>query len=208
MEIKNSSDNKLPLCIRAGRWVFSFRLLLGLLGVGIGAWLIQPGSLLGVHAVLEAMVFASVVIAGLGLRAWAAAHAGDHTRTGAIEAPCLSTGGPYAFVRNPIYLGSIILGLGMVGLLGDPWLFPLCLLVFAFLYLLIIPAEERFLRDTFGNEYRAYCDAVPRLIPRFRPWPEARQKVAHWHAALGEVYLGVLLLAIYAIMQSILHVRQ
>src|SRR5436190_21382 len=75
------------------------------------------------------------------------------------------------FARNPIYLGSMVLGLGMVGLIGDARLFPLYLAAFAFLYTILIPAEERFLLTTYGAQYEAYRSAVPRFIPRMQPWP-------------------------------------
>ena len=106
-----------------------------------------------------------LVALGLAIRMWAAACAGHHTRSGQIEAPRLITGGPYAFVRNPIYLGSLVLGLGMVGLLGDPWLLLPHALVFAVFFGMIVPAEEQFLAAQFGEEFARFCRAVPRAVP-------------------------------------------
>ena len=61
----------------------------------------------------------SLVLAGLAIRMWAAGFAGRHTRSEQIEGSKLATTGPYAHLRNPIYLGSALLGVGMVLLIGD-----------------------------------------------------------------------------------------
>jgi len=173
-----------------------------------GAWIIRPGNLFGVYSFAGVILSLALVFAGFGLRAWGSAYAGGHTRGRSIEAPRLATGGPYAHVRNPIYLGNVLIGFGMVGLLGDPWLLPLCLAVLAFLYFPIIPAEEEFLLRTFGDEYRRYREAVPRLWPRLRPWPEARQTPPRWKSAAGELPLALLLVVIYVAMQAVLYIRK
>jgi len=192
---------------RAGRSIFPCRLLLGLGAVAAGALVIRPRNLFGSYEREGIAVSLFLTAAGLALRAWAAAHAGGHTRSGSIEAPRLATGGPYAHVRNPIYLGSIVLGFGMVGLLDDPWLLPLCAAIFALLYFAIIPAEEQFLQDTFRDEYRAFRAAVPRLIPRPLPWKQAKHRPANWRAARGELLMGLLLVAIYGAMRTVAHFR-
>jgi protein-S-isoprenylcysteine O-methyltransferase Ste14 len=135
------------------------------------------------------------------MRAWAGGCAGAHTRKAMIEAPRLITGGPYAYVRNPIYLASIILGLGMVGLLGDPWMFVLYVAVFIFLYTAIVPAEEALLRRTFPEEFARYCAHVPRLFPKWRAWREAQPVDFEWSALASEARLGLLLLGIYGFMR-------
>src|SRR5688500_17928599 len=107
--------------VRAGQCFLPWRILVGVCAVIAGGLLIKPGTVVGACQVAGQTVSGGLVGRGRSRRAWAAACAGGHTRTGRIEAPDLVTGGPYAFVRNPIYLGSFLLGLGMVGLLGDPW---------------------------------------------------------------------------------------
>jgi protein-S-isoprenylcysteine O-methyltransferase Ste14 len=177
--------------------IFSCRTLVGLLAVALGCLLVHPRNLYG-HFDLAVKCFAvALVLAGLALRAWGAASAGRHTRTAAIEASQLATGGPYAYVRNPIYLGSMILGLGFVGFLSDPLMLLLYLLTFAVLYISIIPAEEAFLRQKFPDAYARYSAAVPRLIPRLRPWSGAQQRSLDWVAAKGEVRVALLLIAIF-----------
>src|SRR5262249_36610736 len=119
----------------------------------------------------------------------------------------LTTGGPYAYVRNPIYLGNMILGLGMVGLMDDPRLLVLYLIAMVVLYTVIVPAEEAFLRGKFGDDYRRYCRAVPRLIPRLTPWPERTRRKFHWIVLRGEAWIVFYLVVIYAAMIAAEHLR-
>jgi protein-S-isoprenylcysteine O-methyltransferase Ste14 len=181
--------------------VFSYRLTIGLLFVALAVPFAKPGSLWGAQECLGWWVSLGLVAIGMALRFWAAGSAGTHTHSPQIEGPQLATSGPYGYVRNPIYLGSMILGLGMVGMIGDWRLLPLYVAAFALLYTVIIPAEERFLRGQFGLAYGKYCDAVPRLIPRLRPWRSAAATVFHWQAARGELRLLVVLAGIYGVME-------
>jgi protein-S-isoprenylcysteine O-methyltransferase Ste14 len=177
--------------------IFHRRMHVGLTAVLLAAFVFRPRNFFGAHETAGTVLSLLLVLAGLALRAWAAGCAGGHTRLATIEAPRLATGGPYAYVRNPIYLASIILGLGMVGLLGDPWMLGLYIAVFVFLYTSIVPAEERFLRGQFGDAYTRYCAHVPRVIPHLRPWPKAENRPFDRSAIVGELRLAILLLAIY-----------
>src|SRR4051812_14775467 len=98
--------------------VFSLRLGIGLLFVPVGLIFARPHTMWGELQALGFAISLALFFAGVALRFWAAGSAGTHTHHAKIEAPELATGGPYAYVRNPIYLGSIILGLGIVGLIG------------------------------------------------------------------------------------------
>ncbi len=185
-----------------GARIFHRRLHVGLTAVLLATLVYRPRDFFGAHATAGTCISLLLVVAGLVLRAWAAGCAGGHTRRATIEAPRLATGGPFAYVRNPIYLASIILGLGMVGLLADPWMLALYVAVFVFLYTAIVPAEERFLRGEFGDAYARYCAQVPRLLPRLRPWPGAEQRPCDPRAMLGEARLAFILIAIYAGLHS------
>ena len=101
-----------------------------------------------------------LVVPGLWLRGYAAGYVKKNSE--------LTITGPYAHVRNPLYLGSILIAAGFgVALMSLP--FAIALVVFFLLiYVPVIASEEAFLRDTF-LEFEWYCARVPRLIPRITP---------------------------------------
>jgi hypothetical protein len=98
--------------------------------------------------------------------------AGRHTRSSKIEGTKLATAGPYAHV-NPIYLGIVVLGFGMVLLIGDRRLLVPCAITFLAFYLGLIPAEEEFFGHKFQQEYEAYRRHVPRLLSQLKAWAPA-----------------------------------
>ena len=136
-------------------------------------------------------------LAGLALRAWASGCAGGHTRTAQIEAPQLVTDGPFAYMRNPIYVGTICLGFGMAALIEDPRAYLLAAIAFGVLYLAIVPAEEEFLDRQFGVDYARYRAEVPRFLPRLRPWPGRVKRAFHWPAVRGEFVIALWAIGLY-----------
>jgi len=98
-----------------------------------------------------------VSLAGLALRAWAAGCLSKDSQ--------LSTAGPYAYTRNPLYLGTMVVAAGLAIASRSPGLGALMAAVFLFVYLPVIALEEQHLRRLFP-EYRAYTQAVPMLWPR------------------------------------------
>lgn len=136
-----------------------------------------------------------VALLGLLVRGWAA---------GFLEKnQSLSTGGPYAHTRNPLYLGTTLIGLGFV-LAGDSWTMAL---VFVGLLLLVywpvMRREEYFLRQKFREEYERYAEKVPLFLPttqaalcsgeKFR-WARY-QRNREYEAALGYA-AGIVFLAL------------
>ncbi|MHC9542451.1 MAG: isoprenylcysteine carboxylmethyltransferase family protein [Vulcanimicrobiota bacterium] len=121
-----------------------------------------------------------IIIASVGelIRVWGVGYAGKTTRAQEVKAPFLVTAGPYAYVRNPLYLGNAITGLGFVlmACLGiSSWkisliLWILYLLFYITVYGTIIPLEEEFLKKTFGDTYTEYCREVPPVFPAFKPY--------------------------------------
>lgn len=105
---------------------------------------------------------------GALLRIWAVSHAGRHTRSRKIKGTELVTTGPYAFMRNPIYLANFFIGLGLVVLAEAFFLLPGYLVIFGLPYRHIVRQEESFLRIQFGAEFERYCRIVPRWFPRWR----------------------------------------
>jgi protein-S-isoprenylcysteine O-methyltransferase Ste14 len=193
--------------IPVGKIVFANRLLLGLFVVALAGFFVRPVFPRSPEEAIVTGISVILVIAGLILRAWAAGYAGNHTRTSNIEAGKLATSGPYAFVRNPIYLGSIVLGIGMVGVIGDWRLSPLCIATFTALYFVIIPAEEEFLHSEHPLEYKVYCRNVRRLLPRFMPWAGAERTSFAWQPALGEWQTMVILFSILAFLYGVAFLR-
>jgi protein-S-isoprenylcysteine O-methyltransferase Ste14 len=115
-----------------------------------------------------------VVLAAQVWRVWAAGFVGRAARGARPVGETLVTAGPYAHVRNPMYLGT---ALGLLAFAGMGGLWYAVLIVAAVLgavYTGAIVCEEAFLADSFGEEYRAYREAVPRLLPRLRAGSETR----------------------------------
>jgi protein-S-isoprenylcysteine O-methyltransferase Ste14 len=99
---------------------------------------------------------AAVAVLGVALRAAASGHVQKNA--------LLATTGPYAYTRNPLYLGSAIIGIGFAIAARSPWIvFVLCLL-FIFIYVPVVKSEETFLRSRF-SEYDEYARRVPRFVP-------------------------------------------
>lgn len=119
-----------------------------------------------------------MLLAGEAIRIYSVAYAGLETRaTTDVGAPRLVTAGPYGHVRNPLYLGNILMYTG-IGVMGGVWWLPvLGLIWFSFQYWMIVEREQDFLRREFGLEYAAYTQHVPAFIPRLRPWRGGRNDV-------------------------------
>jgi protein-S-isoprenylcysteine O-methyltransferase Ste14 len=114
-----------------------------------------------------------LALCGEALRFWGVSVAGSETRTtGTVGGSRLIVAGPFAYVRNPLYLGNIILycGIGIMANAFLPWLLVIAGLYFVFQYRLIVSSEEEYLARTFGEEFAEYKNNVPRFIPRFVPW--------------------------------------
>jgi len=103
-----------------------------------------------------------ISLAGLALRAWAAGHLAKNQQ--------LATGGPYAYVRNPLYAGTLLVALGLAMAARSIWLAALFATVFLLVYLPAVMLEEQHLSKLFP-EYAAYAAAVPSLLPYRRPCP-------------------------------------
>ncbi len=84
------------------------------------------------------------------------------------EKAALITTGPYVLVRNPMYLGSFLIGLGIVIMLLKIWMVPVYILLFLLWYRWQIYNEEKHLVQKFGQAYLDYLQTTPRFFPRFR----------------------------------------
>jgi len=114
-----------------------------------------------------------IAVCGELIRIWAVSWAGSETRTtGKVGGTYLVINGPYAHVRNPLYVGNILIyfGLGIMSFALFPYLQIIALAFFVFQYSEIIKEEEGFLREKFGNDFDEYYKNVPRIFPRLTPY--------------------------------------
>jgi protein-S-isoprenylcysteine O-methyltransferase Ste14 len=117
-----------------------------------------------------------LLVGGQALRFWAAGSIPRY-RTERLDAPVLVDWGPYGWVRNPLYLGNSLIGLGW-GLMANPLLIPFFLVLNAALLGVLIPYEEAYLEGRFGAAYREYRSRVPALFPR--PSRRSSREDAEW----------------------------
>lgn len=115
-----------------------------------------------------------IALTGELIRIWSVSFAGSETRTtSAVGGTYLVTQGPYSVVRNPLYIGNILLyvGIGIMSMSLFPYLQIFALFFFIFQYYCIILAEEEFLQNKFGEVFSVYKKCVNRFLPSFNKLP-------------------------------------
>jgi protein-S-isoprenylcysteine O-methyltransferase Ste14 len=155
-------------------------------------WRVPLGFLLGVAYLIFSqptpkllVVGSALALAGILVRAWAA---------GCLDKnQSLATGGPYAHTRNPLYLGSLMMGAGFA-VAGGSWILGVALIVlFLLVYWPVMRREEAYLGQQFGEVFARYSSAVPFFFPALGPriasggpfqWKQYR-KNREYQAALG-----------------------
>ena len=146
---------------------------------------------------LSLLVGGMIAVVGLLIRAWASGHIRKNQT--------LAISGPYAYTRNPLYLGSLILGVGFCIAAGVWWLALGFAALFIGVYLPVMRVEAEDLIELFGDEYREYARNVPLFFPRPRGWKKTGAKFdfalylryREYRAALGLLF-GVAVLAFKA----------
>ena len=116
-------------------------------------WLAKP-------TLVSLLIGAGICVPGLALRALASGHVQKNT--------CLATTGPYAYTRNPLYLGSLVLAGGFAAAARSLWIALAIVALFVAIYLPVVRGEEEFLRARFP-EFSEYARRVPRFLPRRPP---------------------------------------
>ncbi len=114
-----------------------------------------------------------ILLAGETLRITGVRYAGGITRTTTVGAPTLCTSGPCSYVRNPLYIGNVLMYTGIVIIAGAPNIWVMLVVTWIFFiiqYGFIISLEEATLTNLFGDQYVKYKHRVRALIPRLRPW--------------------------------------
>lgn len=170
-------------------------------------WRVALGFVLAVaYLILAQPIVALIALGGtiafLGLAARALAAGFLEKNAG------LATSGPYACTRNPLYLGSFLMGSGF-SIAGGSWLLGLAFLVFfALVYYPVMRREEEALRRQFGDLYDRYASAVPLFFPRPRKSPRAGEgfrwvryrQNREYEAAIGFVF-GIVFLALKMVLK-------
>jgi protein-S-isoprenylcysteine O-methyltransferase Ste14 len=152
---------------------------------------IKPHNFLNVHDV-KGMVGLGLVMAGIGLRSWAA---GTLHKMSEVTAS-----GPYNLIRHPLYVGSFMIMIGFCLLIDDPENIWFVLGPFLLLYLFRIQREERNLKQLFGEQWENYTRSTPRFFPRRLPkTPWAGWSWAQWKANKEYRLVGSALLGLFAV---------
>ena len=163
------------------------RVPLGFLFAIVYVWLARPTR-------TSLIAGALIMLPGLLLRGLASGHVQKDKQ--------LTGSGPYAYTRNPLYLGSLMLAAGFAVAALNWWIVAIMLVMFAVIYIPVIAAEERYLRQTFP-EYNEYSRHVPRMFPRFTPYGNQRAayssarywKHREYQASIGCAVLQAILVA-------------
>jgi protein-S-isoprenylcysteine O-methyltransferase Ste14 len=137
------------------------RVPLGFLFAVLYFWLAHPSW-------RSLMLGALVIIPGLLIRALASGHVRKNE--------ALATSGPYAYTRNPLYLGSLLMGLGFCVAARSWWVGLALVAMFFAIYLPVIRDEENFLRAKFPD-FDQYARRVPRMLPRLTPHANEEHQV-------------------------------
>ena len=181
-----------------GEFFMRWRVRLGYPLAAAILWFAHPGP-------RSILLGAFIGALGLLIRAYAAGHL--------HKQEVLTITGPYAYTRNPLYLGSAVLAVG-AGIATRSWVSAFLLfLYFAVFYSMVMRREERELRLRHGTAFEGYADAVPLFFPRLQPaklaggssgtFSFAQYKKNHeWQAALGFLLLIVALLLIWYFRQD------
>lgn len=157
------------------------------------AWLSRPSE-------RSILIGFPVTMLGLLVRGWAAGHLAKDRD--------LATSGPYAYIRNPLYAGTLIAALGIVIASRAVWLAIIFAVVFFLVYLPAVELEEQHLREIFPD-YEGYGNAISRFLPG-RKWSGSPKRFSWAHYRKNEEYkaaIGFLLAAGWLIWRSMAHIR-
>jgi protein-S-isoprenylcysteine O-methyltransferase Ste14 len=131
-----------------------------------------------------------LILLGLVIRALASGHVRKNE--------ALATTGPYAYTRNPLYLGSLLIGIGFALAARSWWVGGVLVVMFLAIYVPVIRGEEKFLREKFPD-FEEYARRVPRMLPRLAAAKSSDEmggfstelylKHREWNALLGSALL-------------------
>jgi protein-S-isoprenylcysteine O-methyltransferase Ste14 len=133
-------------------------------------------------------------------RMYAASYLWGRQAVARVEADFLCTSGPFAYVRNPLYLGNFMIGTGLCMAVNEWYAYALFIASFAFVYYIVIPYEEKYLQEKFGSAYLEYKAHTRRLIPVLRGYRGGVKVIPDYKAGvLGEIHVPIILAVLSAI---------
>jgi protein-S-isoprenylcysteine O-methyltransferase Ste14 len=145
---------------RIGAWLFRYR---GFLPV---PFILVPLLVPGEQTARGWAIAALIIVAGEAFRMLGVSAAGTVTRRRSRDVQRLVTYGIFSWMRNPLYVGNLLIWIGFVVGSGVLWFLPMAVVLFAIEYTLIVRYEEGVLESIFGAEYLAYKARTPRWFPR------------------------------------------
>ena len=157
------------------------RVPLGFAFAAVYLWLARPNLLsIGLGSL--------IALLGLMLRAYASGHLRKNEQ--------LATSGPYAYTRNPLYLGSLITAAGFAIAARSWWIALIAVVIFVTVYIPVMRSEEVFLQNNFPG-FADYFNRVPQLFPRLSPYQSSSMdfsahlywKHREYNAAIGAVLM-------------------
>ncbi|MDD5492437.1 MAG: isoprenylcysteine carboxylmethyltransferase family protein [bacterium] len=171
-----------------------------LFGIAYLVFTAPPRYVPSTSALLYLIVGLEIAFLGEGLRIWA---------NGYLQKDeSLAVNGPFSYTRNPLYLGSFLIGCGFCIATSRLLLFVIFLVFFFLVFLNTIKHEEGILEGKFGSEFQKYKQTVPVFFPKASPYNSNVYSKFNWkqvkHNKEHLTVIGVLVIAIYAIIRYLL----
>jgi len=126
----------------------------------------------------------SIILIGFLIRLWSTKYIGRRNPSMKKKGKELVNTGPYAIVRNPLYIGNIIIATGLSVLSKLIWFTPFVILYFFALYHVVVLYEEKKLSERWEDGYLTYFNEVPRWMPRLRNFHRFKANGFKWIQAL------------------------
>ena len=191
---------------RIGAFLFRYRNALGPVLCLLALFVTHPSYPLGRGSLNLLLDLAGIFVALLGEALRIVTIGYEYIERGGrnrqVYASRLVQGGVFAQCRNPLYVGNILLTLGLALIVNAMVFYLVVLPLVIYAYTAIVAAEEQFLRNTFGAEFDQYCRRVNRWIPSLRGWRAAIAGMRfNWRRVMVKEYntIFVVLLALVAV---------
>ena len=152
-----------------------------------------------------------IVLFGVSLRLWATKHIGRRMLWMKKKGKKLIKTGPYAIVRNPLYIGNITIAAGLSILSELIWIVPLVIIYVFILYHFVALYEEKKLLERWGEEYSAYLSKIPRWIPNLKTLSLSRSGGFKWRDAIRSeipsVYVSLFAILMFVMKEFLSHMN-